>query len=115
MPASFGKKETAIIHDLKVALHQAGWPLVEKTHGNEIIKGWPDLMAFRPDVPPWGRIAWIEAKRPKKGRLTKDQKIKFAEWEAVGLGVWILTGPEQLHLLDEPPNWRSFLPKARKP
>lgn len=100
--------ESAIVERIRKALFAASWTIVDKTHGGEFQSGIPDLITFRP-----GRgVQFVEIKRPKGGRLTPAQKSRFARWEASGLGVWVLTGPDDIGLLDGPANWRDFLPPA---
>lgn len=96
------ESETHLIKRIRKAALAAGWTLVAKTHGNAYQKGWPDLYMFHPAR---GAV-WAEVKRPG-GRLTPDQRRRFAEWERAGVGVWVLEGVN-LAPLFERPNWRCW-------
>ena len=101
-----GPKETTLVFAIRERLRVAGW-LTEKMHGSAFQSGVPDLFCFHPGPPE--RFRWLEVKRERGGRLTKAQRVKFAAWESVRLGVWVLTSPDDLPLLDGPANWREWL------
>lgn len=89
---------------LRAHMNKLGWH-VEKTHGSLYQQGWPDLYAMH--------LAhgqrWIEMKRKGTGALENSQAKKFSIWRKFGLGVWILTGPEDYSLLFKAPNWHIYL------
>lgn len=95
--------ERAIQSQIRAKLRADGW-LVAKSHCNKFQKGWPDLYCYHPRHGP----RWVEVKRPTEGRLTKDQRIRFPEWESYGVPIWILTSVEEVGLIFGPPNWRRF-------
>lgn len=95
--------ETSIVSRIRLTLVANGYTLVEKTHGNSYQAGWPDLYCFHPVK----GHRWVEVKRPRVGRLTRAQRVRFAQWEAAGEGVWVLTSPDDAVRLDGPPNWRE--------
>lgn len=99
-----GRSEAAIQAELRERLRRDGW-LVVKSHGNKFQPGWPDLYAHHPEH----GARWIEVKRPKAGRLTKAQRVVFAEWSVYGVGIWVLTSAEEVGLLLEEPNWSEWL------
>ena len=78
------------------------------THGNKYQRGFPDSYCVHPK---YGQ-RWIEYKRPKVGRYTKDQIKFFPIFEKCGIGVWVLDGEGQYDKLFKPPNWRDFLKKG---
>ena len=88
-------------------LIRAGW-LVEKTHGTVYSPGWPDLYCHHPDH----GSRWVEVKRPS-GKLTRAQQARFGRWCAAGVGIWVLTSPDEVDLLHSAPNAAVWLrPKA---
>jgi hypothetical protein len=103
-----GPRETRVLRDIRSALESTGW-FVQKTHGSAYSAGWPDLMCFRSDP----GLRWVEVKRPggtgtRRGRLTRAQRVRFAEWEAHGLGVWVICAVTEIEKLFGPPNWREW-------
>lgn len=95
---------------LRLLMEKEGW-LVEKTHGSLYMKGWPDLYACHRG---FGQ-RWIEVKLKGQGRLEDSQIKRFTEWRRYGVGVWILTGPDDYGLLMSRPNWHVWLdPKLRR-
>lgn len=93
---------------VKAALAKHGWH-IEVLSCNAFQKGIPDLYAFKAD-PGGEHHRWIDVKRPKGSTLTKHQCQKWPVWEAIGLGVWILTGSEANpeDILFGPPNFRNW-------
>ena len=83
---------------------------VKATHGNAFQSGFPDLFAFNK---PYG-FRWIDVKRPVGYRLTRAQIVTWPEWEAVDLGVWIMTAAteEEYLKLFGPPNFRQYWSKS---
>lgn len=100
-------------HKIQIALidflQNREW-LVEATHGNAYQKGFPDLYAAH--VRHGQR--WIDCKVEGKYSFTKAQILKWPQFEAKGIGIWILTGAteEQYDRLFRPPNMRDYW-KAR--
>lgn len=76
-----------------------------KTHGNRFQPGWPDLYASHPEH----GTRWIEVKRPKGGRLTRAQRVRFPEMSEAGVGIWVLTGAQEIGALFDPPQWEAWL------
>jgi len=78
------------------------------THGNLYQKGFPDAYCVHPKF----RQRWVEYKRPKIGRYTKDQLKWFPVFELCGIKIWVMTeaSEEQYKMLvSEPSNWREYL------
>lgn len=102
------KLESAIQRDVKRTLQRLGW-LVEPFTCNAYQVGIPDLYAFK-RVDDEEIHRWIDVKRPKGSTLTKHQARKWAVWEGIELGVWVLTGAEAdpESVLFGPPNWRDW-------
>lgn len=129
--------EDSLVEAIRTRLLAEGWTLVEKTHGNKYQKGWPDLYCFKPGrgecyrhgylgeqggpcEDSYGRLTggdwcgperhvWIEVKRAKRGRLTDDQRARIPRWAQAGLGVYVLTGAQDVPLLNGPANWRPWM------
>ena len=108
MRPRFGPRESVLVQQVRGALRVAGWTIVQKIHGSAYQAGLPDLFCFKPPA----RSQWVEVKKRRGSRLTGAQRARFAEWEAAGLGVWVLTSAEDVAKLDGPANWRDFLPKS---
>lgn len=114
------KREERIQEAIRIRLLEAGWTLIEKTHGNVFQPGWPDLFCFKPFKGhfylPYPHMAlandgiyrWVEVKRPT-GKLTPRQVSRFRKWIDAGMGIWILTSSEEIGLLDGPPNVEEWL------
>lgn len=101
------QSESQLIDVLRRALFADGWLLVEKTHGNEYMHGWPDLWCYRS-----AGGQWVEVKRPQ-GKLTKAQVSRFAAWELAGCSVWVVSSVNELQMLDGAANWRDWLTPAQ--
>ena len=80
--------------------------LVEVSNGNMFQVGWPDLYMSHKR---FGQ-RWVDVKNPASYVFTKDQKIKWPEWEKYGVGIWIVIAPteEEYDKLFKPPNWRKY-------
>ena len=103
----FVKKESKIASDIKKLFMSRGWEVMN-THGNQYQKGFPDAYCIHPLY----RQRWVEYKRPKVGRYTKDQLKCFPVFEKCGIGVWVMTeaSEEQYKaVIVGKPNWRDFL------
>lgn len=103
--------EHAIQERLRRVLAAAGWTIVEKTHGDQLMAGWPDLYAFNPVR---NLHRWIEVKRPsrrgRKGCFEPAQLVRFAKWEAAGLPVYVMGDTDLSLLYRDKGNWREWLP-----
>jgi len=97
--------EWYIQRDLIRFLRDREW-LVERLIGNAFQMGIPDLYCFRRD---FGE-RWIDVKAPGRYTFTKEQKKKWPLWDAMGLGVYILTAANQSEYdkLFAPPNWKDY-------
>lgn len=82
-----------------------GW-LVEVMHGNLFQKGVPDLFIAHPKH---GQ-RWIDVKNPVSYNFTRDQRIKWPNWEKYKVGIWILVAAteEEYDKLWQPPNMRDY-------
>ena len=101
--------EKQIEKEIRREMDRLGWH-TEKIHGGRFQSGLPDLHCFH-------RVhgyRWVEVKRPKSGRLTNHQMVKFPVLDASGQGIWILTSADQIDLLFKDPNWKLWLPKRDK-
>lgn len=99
------RPEAKVQADLIEFLRNRDW-VVSATHGNAFQKGFPDLYAAHKRH---GQ-RWIDCKVEGKYSFTKAQKVIWPLWEAVGVGIWILTGAnnEQYERLFKPPNMRDY-------
>jgi hypothetical protein len=86
-------------------LEARGW-MVEHTHGSLFQTGFPDLFIAHEK---WC-TRWIDCKQPKQYSFTKAQKRKWPQWDAKGVGIWILTAAtqEEYDKLFKKANWRLF-------
>ena len=110
-PIFRGSPEKAEQKQIIIMLRDRGW-FVRSTHGNAYQKGFPDLFAYNPafERVQFGPCRWIDTKVKGQHRYTKAQCIEWPEWEAGGVGIWILMGhsDEDYGLLFRPPNFREF-------
>jgi hypothetical protein len=81
-----------------------GW-FVKNTNGNIWQYGFPDQLATHKR---YGQ-RWIEYKNPRGYQFTGAQMDLFPQFQAHGVGIWILTDPDQTDRLFKPPNWRDYL------
>jgi hypothetical protein len=92
-------------------LRDRGW-FVRNTHGNAFQKGFPDLFAFNESFlkTEFGAVRWIDVKVEGQYRFTKAQCLEWPEWEAGGVGIWIITGDADSDYakLFDPPNFRDY-------
>jgi hypothetical protein len=97
--------EWKIQQDLITSLRARGW-LVEVTQGNLYQKGFPDLFLGHPK---YGQ-RWVDVKNPVSYTFTRAQRIKWPDWDAHKVGIWILVAPteEEYDKLFKPPNWRDY-------
>jgi hypothetical protein len=101
------ESEAVIQERIRKNLRAAGWTLDEKTHGDALMSGWPDLYIYHP-----ARGArWVEIKRPN-GRFTKAQLLRFARWAGAGLPVYVLCDCDFSPLFRDP-NWTEWLTKPQ--
>ena len=90
------KTEAQIQKECNSFLRARGWH-VERFTGNAFQKGIPDVQLFHLDH----GFRWVDYKRTKGGVLTRAQRIKWPQWEAAGIGIWILTSTEDSVSLPE--------------
>ena len=59
---------------------------------------------------PFGAVRWIDVKVEGQHKFTKAQCLEWPEWEAGGVGIWILMGStnEWYGKLFQAPNFRDF-------
>jgi len=101
---SQSKLERELQAEMIKKLKAEGWH-VEVTHGSLYMRGWPDLYAIHRRY----GYRWIEMKRPGEGRLKGSQIKKFTTWSKYRIGVWVLTGPNDYHMLFKPANWHAWM------
>lgn len=82
-----------------------GW-FVRSTHGNAYQSGFPDLFAFHKKY----GFRWIDVKNPDGYTYTAAQCIEWPEWEAAGVGIWIMMADteEEYAKLFKEPNFRNY-------
>jgi hypothetical protein len=99
------QKETKIRSRIRSFLEGRGW-LVEITHGNRFMYGFPDLFIGHPE---FGQ-RWIDVKVEGAYQFTKAQRAKWPVWHLHKIGIWIMTDAteEQYKWLFQKPNWQSF-------
>src|SRR5262249_36729193 len=68
-----GPRESAVQSSFRRGVRAHG-AYVEKLHGNEYQSGWPDLICIH-----FGRICWVELKRPGVTKLRPEQFARFKE------------------------------------
>lgn len=104
--------EAIIQEKIIMKLRYLQWS-VRATHGNLYQNGFPDLFAAHRS---FGQ-RWIEVKDPnRKGNVfTEAQHQYFRELDAVGCGVWVLTGDsdDEIAKLRGPANWWHYLQVVR--
>ena len=91
--------------ELRPMLDDLGW-LVEVTHGNKYMKGFPDLYLSHPQA----GIRWVDVKVEGDYEFTTAQRDKWPKWHRFGTGIRIMTGAtqEQYERLFKPPNWQDY-------
>jgi len=92
------------------ALQAEGWFVLE-TYGSLYQSGFPDVYACKKGE----GVRWIEVKNEKSYKFTGRQLEIFPRMMAEGVGIWILTDPNQLSRLQEPPNWMHYLKSENGP
>lgn len=92
--------EKELAKELIAYMREQGWYVI-KLHGNKFQKGLPDYVAFHKKY----GTRWFEMKRPRKGRLTRDQRDVFMKMTAHGAHIFILTGVKDYKLLFGQGNW----------
>ena len=99
-------KLEAVIQKECVAYLRARHWFVKRFTGNAYQYGVPDVMAYHKDY----GTRWIDFKPPKGGRLTQKQIIEWPQWEAAGIGIWIITAANDTEYakLWQAPNWREW-------
>lgn len=91
--------------EIRPLLKDLGW-LVEVTHGNRFMKGFPDLYLSHPTH----GIRWVDVKVEGDYEYTEAQRAKWPVWHQHGTGIWIMTAGtlEQVERLFKPPNWLDY-------
>lgn len=100
---TFHTEEWYIQQEIIELLEEDGW-FCRATHGNAYQKGYPDLFCWHP----LHGMRWIDCKNPDGHRFTKAQCQEWPQWEAAGVGVWIMFDRRQYDWLFEPPNFRKY-------
>jgi len=97
--------EWKIQRDILRYLRARKW-LAEVSNGNLFQKGWPDLYLSHVR---FGQ-RWVDVKNPKSYTYTADQRRKWPDWDAHGVGIWIMVAAsdEEYDKLFQPPNWRAY-------
>lgn len=105
LPKTKVRPEARIARDCDSYLRARGWR-VKGTHGNVYQKGFPDRYVFHRE---YGQ-RWIDYKQPVRNSLTAAQQKEWPEWDAHGVGIWIMTAATDAEYkkLFETPNWRAF-------
>lgn len=85
-------------------LESEGW-FIKNTNGNIWQYGFPDQLATHKR---YGQ-RWIEYKNPSGYHFTPAQMDLFPQFQAHGVGIWIITDSSQTDILFKPANWRSYL------
>lgn len=102
--------EASIQGRLEKALFAAGWTVVDKTHGDAISAGWPDLYCYH-GVRKLHR--WVEVKRPgRKGHkncFEPAQLVRFARWDRGGHQVYVMCDTDLSILYNDKGNWKEWL------
>jgi hypothetical protein len=95
--------------EIRPLMEGLGW-LVEVTHGNRYMKGFPDLFMGHPEH---GQ-RWVDVKVEGRYSFTKAQKLKWPLWHSAGIGIWIMTAGThaQVDWLWQPPNWQKYWKKS---
>ena len=91
--------------EIRPLLAGLGW-LVEVTHGNKYMKGFPDLYMGHPE---YGQ-RWVDVKVEGKYEYTAAQRDKWPRWHQHKIGIWIMTAGthEQVDRLFQLPNWLDY-------
>lgn len=102
--------EATIQARLVKCLAAAGWTVIDKTHGDALSAGWPDLYCFNPVR---NLHRWIEVKRPsrkgKKACFEPAQLVRFARWDTAGLEVYVMCDCDLSVLQNHKGNWKEWL------
>lgn len=105
------KLEKDHYQELREFMVARGWMVRKITVMHDSMTGWPDAFAAHPVH----GSRFIETKRPKSGRLTPDQYRVFIDFQAHGVGIWILETMHDYPLLFKPANWWQYTVKEMKP
>jgi len=91
--------------EIRPLLEGLGW-LVEVTHGNKYMKGFPDLYLGHSQ---YGQ-RWVDVKVEGKYEYTAAQRDKWPRWHRHNIGIWIMTAGthEQVKRLFRQPNWFDY-------
>lgn len=99
-PRKNSRPEDKISIAVQRKLREEGWFCI-KTHGNAFQSGLPDIYACHEKY----GSRWIETKVPLKGQITRAQWVVFNQLNDKGIGVYIITKPEDYPKLFKPSNW----------
>jgi hypothetical protein len=100
--------EAIIQAQVLLALQAEGW-FCKELHGDLFQYGMPDIFACKKGCG-W---RFIEIKNPHHYCFTAAQYETFPRLQSEGVGVWILTSPDQLERLNKPANWHHYLDGAK--
>lgn len=103
--ADGGRTEASFQKEFVAYLKRRGWKVRVFT-GHAFQTGVPDLFAYHPQY----SFRWIDMKREGRYSFTSAQRSKWPEWDADGLGIWIITHASQSEYekLFQPPNWKDY-------
>lgn len=79
---------------------------VERMIGNALQFGIPDLYIGHYHY----GTRWVDLKNPVAYEFTRQQRIKWPQWEKKRIGVWIIVAAtdDEYHKLFLPPNFRDY-------
>lgn len=110
MPRRPEETEAAIQARLVKVLLGAGWSVVDKTHGDAVSAGWPDLYCFHPTRQ---LHRWVEVKRPSrrghKSCFERAQVARFMRWWVAGLQVYVMCDCDISILYKDQGNLKEWL------
>ena len=92
--------------DWRRFLKPKGWECFT-THGNRFQSGFPDDYLIHKEF----GTRWVDYKYSKKNVFTQAQRKLWPLWDALGVGIWILTevvSDTEFQKLFGPPNWRDY-------
>lgn len=99
------RTEAKIQEAIEAKLKVHDW-YVKSTHGNIYQAGFPDLFCAHRKY----GSRWAEVKNPAGYSFTPAQRENFLLMAAAGVGIWILTSPDQVpDIFFKPPNLIFFL------
>ena len=96
--------EAEIQRKVIAALEADGW-YVKVLHGDLYQHGFPDLFACKKNE----GFRFVEIIRTAGSRWTAAQYECFPRLASEGVGIWVLTSPNQISLLNKEPNWWEYM------